>query len=112
MTSRRDFQDRRRYLADLRAGVLPLGWGPQILVLGALPPAVIRELCEQIEALSAHLEPVEPVQFRPEIARYARRQGAADPALHVSLCDAIANLPRDLHGSAAALILATVEGAG
>ena len=112
MTARRDLQDRRRYLSDLRAGVLPLGWGPQILVLGSFPPAAIRELCGQIEGLTANLEPVEPVQFRPEIARYARRQGAADPGPHVRLCDAIANLPRDLHGVAAALILATIKGAG
>jgi hypothetical protein len=110
MTSRRDISDKRRYLADLRDGVLPLGWGPQTLVLGPLPPEVIRALCEQIEALSAHLEPVEPVQFRAEIERFARYQHARDPALHVRLCDAIANLATQDLPRAAALILATIEG--
>ena len=106
--SRQALDDRRRYLAALSAGRPDIGFGPQSLVLGPLPTATIATLCESIEALSAGLEPNLPVQFRAEIARCAKRNGAAAPDLHVRLCDALANAPREDDARVAALILAAV----
>ena len=106
--SRQALDDRRRYLAALSAGRPDIGFGPQCLVLGSLPIETIATLCESIEALSAGLEPNLPVQFRAEIARCAKRNGAAAPDLHVRLCDAIANVSHEAESTAAALILVAV----
>lgn len=98
--------DRRRFLAALSAGRPDIGFGPQCLVLGPLPSAVIVGLCEAIEVYSDGA--MGPVQFREQIARCAKRNGATAPALHVRLCDAIANVPREHDATIAALILAAV----
>ena len=104
--SRQANDDRRRYLAALSAGRPDIGFGPQCLVLGSLPSAVILGLCESIEVLCPDLDT--SVQFRAEIARCAKRNGAAAPDLHVRLCDAIANVSREDDARVAALILAAV----
>jgi hypothetical protein len=98
--------DRRRFLAALRNGRPSIGFGPQCLVLGRLPADAVLALCQSIEAYSEEF--VMPVQFRAEIARCAKRNGATTPDLHVRLCDAIANArPEDMK-AVAALILAAV----
>jgi hypothetical protein len=98
--------DRRRFLAAMRRGESSIGWGPQCLVLGHLPSATVIALCEAIEAHSEAPDFCMPVQFRAEIARCARRNGATAPDLHVRLCDAIANARHEDDATVAALILA------
>lgn len=107
--TRDQMTDRRRFIARLRSGeTSDIGWGPQCLVLGALPAATILALCEAVEALSG--DPAGefhcPVQFRAEIARCAKRHGATRPDLHVRLTDAIANAAHENTAAVAAIILA------
>ena len=104
--SRQAADDRRRFLAALSAGKPSIGFGPQCLVLGTLPSDVIRGLCEAIEPYSDDW--LGPVQYREQVARCAKRNGATTPALHVRLCDAIANVPREHDAAIAAIILAAV----
>ncbi len=104
--SRQAPDDRRRFLAALARGEKSIGWGPQSLVLGPLQAATISALCESIEALGAGPDYFMPVQFRAEIARCAKRNGAKVPDLHVRLCDAIANARHEDGKAVAALILA------
>lgn len=104
--SRQALDDRRRYLAALSAGRPDIGFGPQCLVLGSLPSAVILGLCEKIEVYGDGFHG--PVQCREQIARCAKRNGASAPDLHVRLCDAIANVSREDDARVAALILAAV----
>jgi len=101
--------DRRRLLAALSRGEKSIGWGPQSLVLGPLPAATIAALCESIEAFGAGPDYFMPVQFRAEIARCAKRNGAKSPDLHVRLCDAIANARHEDGAAVASLILAAVS---
>ena len=101
--------DRRRFIAALRRGEKSIGWGPQSLVLGPLPATTITTLCESIETLGAGPDYFMPVQFRAEIARCAKRNGAKAPDLHVRLCDAIANARHEDSAAVAALILGVVE---
>jgi hypothetical protein len=104
--SRQAPDDRARFLAALSAGTPSIGFGPQCLVLGSLPSVAVRALCEAIEVYSDGA--MGPVQFREQIARCAKRNGATTPAIHVRLCDAIANVPREHDATIAALILAAV----
>ena len=104
--SRQALDDRRRYLADLSAGRPDIGFGPQCLVRGSLPSAVILGLCEKIEVYGDGFHG--PVQAREQIARCAKRNGATAPALHVRLSDAIANVLPEHEAATAALILAAV----
>jgi len=106
--SRQAINDRRRFISALTRGEKSIGWGPQSLVLGPLPAATISALCESIEALGAGPDYFMPVQFRAEIARCAKRNGAKSPELHVRLCDAIANARHEDGHAVAALILAAV----
>ena len=105
--SRQDQADIRSFLAALRRGEPSIGWGPQCIVLGPLPAESITALCVAIEVYGDDC--MGPVQFRDEIARCAKRNGAKVPALHVRLCDALANFDRKHNAAIAALILATVE---
>lgn len=107
--TRTQLVDRRNFFASLRAGKLSkIGWGPQCLVLAPQASSTIRALCESIEALSD--DPTGEffcaVQFRAEIARCAKRSGAAAPDLHVRLCDALANIGPGREAEVAALVLA------
>ena len=108
--SRQAPNDRARFLAALRNGKQDIGWGPQCLVLGPLPSAVILGLCEAIEALSEdpNGEFYMEIQGHEQIARCAKRNGAAAPDIHVRLCDALANVPHEAESTAAALILVAV----
>ncbi len=103
---RQAIDDRRRFLAAMRRGESSIGWGPQCLVLGRLPASAVLVLCESIEVHGAGPDFFSPVQFRAEIARCAKRNGATTPDLHVRLCDAIANARHKDMATVAALILA------
>lgn len=100
--------DRRRFIAAMRRGEKSIGWGPQCLVLGPLSVVAIADLCESVEALGAGPDYFMPVQFRAEIARCAKRNGAKSPDLHVRLCDAIANARHEDSAAVASLILAAI----
>jgi hypothetical protein len=104
--TRAQLTDRRRFFAALRRGESSIGWGPQCLVLGSLPTADVRSLCDAIEAHSNGPDFEYEVQFQAEIARCAKRNGASAPDLHVRLTNAIANARHEATAAVAALILA------
>jgi hypothetical protein len=80
--------DRRRYITDLEYGKVGLSWEPFCLVFAATGPDKLEQAIEEIRPFGAGRS-AGLVQSRQRAELFARRLGAAQPAMLIDLLEAL-----------------------